>query len=43
MLADLPANARAYIARVEELVGRRISVVGVGPGRDESVVIHDLL
>jgi adenylosuccinate synthase len=42
-LADLPANARAYITRVEELVGRRISVVGVGPGREESVVVHDLL
>ena len=42
-LDDLPANARAYISRVEELVGQRISVVGVGPGREESVVIHDLL
>ncbi len=42
-LDDLPANARAYVSRVEELVGRRISVIGVGPGRDESVVVHDLL
>jgi adenylosuccinate synthase len=40
---DLPANARTYVRRVEELVGRQISVVGVGPGRDESVVLHDLL
>jgi len=42
-LADLPANARAYVRTLEDMVGRRISVVGVGPGRDESVVLHDLL
>jgi adenylosuccinate synthase len=41
-LADLPANARAYIAAVEEMSGAPISVVGVGPGRDETVVIRDL-
>ncbi len=40
---DLPANARRYVEAVEEMVGRRISVVGVGPGREESVVLHDLL
>ena len=40
---DLPANARSYVRAVEEMVGRRISVVGVGPGREESVVLHDLL
>ena len=40
---DLPANARAYVRAVEEMVGRRISVIGVGPERDESVVVHDLL
>jgi adenylosuccinate synthase len=42
-LADLPANARSYITAVEELSGARISTVGVGPGRDETVVVHDLL
>ncbi len=42
-LGDLPVNARAYVRAVEEMVGRRISVVGVGPGREESVVLHDLL
>jgi len=41
--ADLPVNARRYIARVEELCGTRVSVVGVGPGREENVVRHDLL
>ena len=40
---ELPDNARRYIERIEELTGTRVSVVGVGPGRDENVVRHDLL
>jgi len=40
---DLPANARAYVKRIEEISGARISVIGVGPGRHETVVVHDLL
>ncbi len=42
-LADLPPNARAYVSAVEEMSGARISAVGVGPGRDETAAIHDLL
>ncbi len=42
-LADLPANARSYVAAVEEMSNARISAVGVGPGRDQTVVVHDLL
>jgi adenylosuccinate synthase len=41
--AELPVNARRYISRIEELVGTRVSVVGVGPGRDENVIRHALL
>jgi adenylosuccinate synthase len=41
--AELPANAQAYVKRLEELAGARISVIGVGPGRDENVVIRDLI
>ncbi len=40
---ELPANARAYVARVEELSGARISAIGVGPARDATIVVHDLL
>ncbi|GAB3673370.1 adenylosuccinate synthase [Angustibacter aerolatus] len=40
---ELPANARRYVERVEELVGQRVSAIGVGPGRDEIIVRHDLL
>ncbi|MBX6721865.1 MAG: adenylosuccinate synthase [Dactylosporangium sp.] len=41
--ADLPGAARRYLERIEDLCGARISVIGVGPGRDENVVLHDLL
>ncbi|MDQ3103716.1 MAG: adenylosuccinate synthase [Actinomycetota bacterium] len=42
-LDDLPANAQAYVRFVEDMVGVRVSVIGVGPDRDDSVVVHDLL
>ena len=42
-LDDLPPNARAYVHAVEEMSGARISAVGVGPARDQTVVVHDLL
>jgi adenylosuccinate synthase len=34
---ELPANARAYVERVEELIGAPVSAIGVGPGRDETI------
>jgi len=40
---ELPAAARAYVQRVEELSGARVSAVGVGPGRDQTIVRHDPL
>jgi adenylosuccinate synthase len=40
---ELPANARAYVDRVEQLSGARISAIGVGPARDATIVVHDLL
>ncbi|MET7770806.1 adenylosuccinate synthase [Nocardia sp. NPDC005366] len=40
---ELPANARAYVERLEELSGARISCIGVGPGRDQTIVRHDVL
>jgi adenylosuccinate synthase len=42
-LADLPLNARSFVRAVEEMSGARISAIGVGPGRHETVVLHDLL
>ncbi len=40
---ELPKNARDYVLAIESMSGARISGVGVGPGRDEIVVRHDLL
>jgi adenylosuccinate synthase len=40
---ELPANARAYVDRVEQLSGARVSAIGVGPARDATIVVHDLL
>jgi adenylosuccinate synthase len=40
---DLPIKAQEYVLAIEAMSGSRISVLGVGPGRDEVVVIHDLI
>ncbi len=40
---DLPVNAQRYVEAVEKMSGARISAIGVGPGRDETIVVHDLL
>jgi adenylosuccinate synthase len=42
-LEDLPANARAYVTALENMSGVRISAIGVGPGRTQTVAVHDLL
>ena len=34
---ELPAAARAYVERIEELTGAPVSAIGVGPGRNETV------
>ncbi|HEY0804489.1 MAG TPA: adenylosuccinate synthase [Pseudonocardiaceae bacterium] len=40
---DLPPTAQDYVLRLEELSGARISVIGVGPGREQTIVRHDPL
>lgn len=40
---ELPATCQAYVRRLEELIGCRISGIGVGPGREESILVHDLI
>jgi adenylosuccinate synthase len=36
-LADLPANARQYIRRIEELTGLPVTMVSVGPEREQII------
>ncbi|MDD4916014.1 MAG: adenylosuccinate synthase [Methylococcales bacterium] len=38
--AQLPENARAYIARIEELVGVKVTILSTGPDRNETIVLE---
>jgi adenylosuccinate synthase len=38
-LTDLPANARRYLDRIAELVGRPIGVVSIGPDRAQTIFV----
>ncbi|MEV7610168.1 adenylosuccinate synthase [Microbacterium sp. NPDC089320] len=40
---DLPQNAQDYVLALEGMSNTRISVIGVGPERDQVIVRHDLL
>jgi adenylosuccinate synthase len=42
-LNDLPKNAREYVKFLEEISGAPMSAIGVGPGRDETIAVRDLL
>jgi adenylosuccinate synthase len=39
----LPKNAQAYVKALEEMSGAPISAIGVGPGRDQTLVLRDLV
>jgi adenylosuccinate synthase len=42
-LEDLPKNARRYIEAIEAMTSVPMSIIGVGPGRDESIVVRSLV
>jgi len=42
-LDELPENARKYVHKLEELSCCRISAIGVGPDRDQTIVVRDLM
>ncbi|MEX5249873.1 adenylosuccinate synthetase, partial [Kocuria sp. CPCC 205260] len=42
-LEDLPANARAYVEALEAMSGTRMSAIGVGPDREDTIVVRDLI
>ena len=42
-LSDLPKNAQAYIAFLEKISGAPMSAIGVGPGRDQTIVVKDFI
>jgi adenylosuccinate synthase len=39
----LPKNAKAYVEYLEKISGAPISAIGVGPGRDETILVRDLI
>ena len=40
---DLPANAQAYVRAVEEMIGAPVVAVGVGPRRDQTLQLRDII
>ncbi len=38
---DLPAKAKAYVRRLEELAGAPAYLVSVGPDRDKTILLHN--
>ncbi|OAH97660.1 adenylosuccinate synthase [Methylomonas methanica] len=39
--AQLPENAKAYIARIEALVGVKVTILSTGPDRNETIVLEN--
>jgi len=42
-ISDLPTNAQNYVKFLEEISGAPMSAIGVGPGRDETIVVRDFI
>jgi adenylosuccinate synthase len=42
-LSDLPINAQNYVKFLEEISGAPMSAIGVGPGRDETIVVKEFV
>ena len=42
-LDDLPKNAQGYVKFLEDISGAPMSAIGVGPGREETIVVRDLI
>jgi adenylosuccinate synthase len=37
---QLPENAKAYIKRIEELIGVKVTILSTGPERDETIILE---
>ena len=38
--SKLPANAKAYLKRIEEVCGAPVAIVSTGPDREETIVLQ---
>lgn len=41
VMADLPANAIAYLKRIEKLLGIPVDMLSTGPERDSTIILRD--
>lgn len=41
VLNDLPANAKAYLKRIEEILGVPMDMLSTGPERDSTIILRD--
>lgn len=39
---DLPEEAQAYVARLCQLVGARLGIISVGPGREQIIMVSEI-
>jgi adenylosuccinate synthase len=42
-VSELPKNAQDYVTFLEQISGAPMSAIGVGPGRDETISVRDLI
>ena len=40
---ELPTNAQKYVKYLEKISGASMSAIGVGPGRDQTIVVKDFI
>lgn len=40
--SELPENARKYVERLSEVSGIKIGIVSVGPGREQTIILHEM-
>lgn len=39
---ELPENARKYVERLSEVADIKIGIVSVGPGREQTIILHEM-
>ena len=42
-ISDLPKNAQNYVKYLEDISGAPMSAIGVGPGRNQTIVVNDFV
>jgi adenylosuccinate synthase len=39
---DLPLQAQHYVTRLCELIGVRLGIIGVGPEREQTILVNEV-